>query len=344
MKAIVINEFGNESVLKQVELETPKPQPGHVLIKILATGLNRFDLYIRAGQVAPELPFPHILGSDAAGEVAELGEGATGFSIGERVIPVPGFAAEAEHKDIRPVTAAPSFALPGLHRSGTYAQYISVPAYAVVKDNTGLPAEEIATLPVPLATGVRAVKVVGGVKAGDKVLIQAGNGAAGSMQIQIAKALGAEVATTVRSADLVEFAQSVGADLVIDTSKDDFVTKVKEWTDGQGADVVIDSLGGDVLPKSIDATRAFGTTVVFGFVAGTEATFNSQNFFFMQKTLKGSMASDKEDLEWGLEQVKAGKIKASLDRTFALRNAVEAHQFVGEGKVKGNVVLLPWSA
>jgi len=91
MKAIVIYKFGNFDVLKYEDVETPKPKAGHILIKILAVGVNRLDHHIREGSIVPELPFPHILGSDAAGEVAELGEGVSGFEIGERVIPTPGF-------------------------------------------------------------------------------------------------------------------------------------------------------------------------------------------------------------------------------------------------------------
>ncbi len=179
-------------------------------------------------------------------------------------------------------------------------------------------------------------------KSGDTVLVHAGAGGAGSMQVQIAKALGAKVATTVRSQQDVDFVRSLGADFVIDTSTDDFVARVKEWTDGQGVDVVIDSLGGDVLPKSIEAARPLGTIVVFGFAAGTETTFDVTSLFFTQKRLLGSMASDKEDLEYGLELVAAGHIKPILDRALPLSEAAEAHRLIAENEITGSVVLLPW--
>ena len=344
MKAAIIREFGDVNVLKHEEVKTPKPRPGHMLIKVLASGVNRFDHYIREGSVVPELPFPHILGTDAAGEVAELGEGTTGFRIGERVIPTPGFPQKKEEYHIRPAVTAPSFALPGLGIPGTYAQYIEIPAQWVVKDETGWTPEEVATLPVALATAVRSVKAVGGAKAGDKVLVQAGASGSGSMQIQIAKALGAEVATTVRSDAKGEFARTMGADLVINTRNQDFVERVREWTDGQGADVVIDNLGGSVLAKSIDAVGPLGTVVAFGFMAGTEVTFDIRNFFFAQKQLRGSMASDIEDLKWGLEQLRAGRIKPSLDRAFPLSEVSEAHRWIANNQVSGNLVLMPWAA
>ncbi len=484
MKAAVIHEFGDVDVLKVEDVQTPKPRQGHVLVKVLAAGVNRLDDYIRGGSVVPELSFPHLLGADAAGEVFELGRGVTGLEVGERVIVAPGYPTDDAEKDIRPTVTAPSFALPGLHIDGTYAQYIEVPARAVVKDDTGLSPEEAATLPVVLATAVHALKGVGGIKAGDKVLIHAGASGSGSMQIQVAKALGAEVATTVRddakgefaeqagadlvinarTEDIVErvivvpgfplddaeadirptvtapsfalpglhitgtyaqyievparavvkdetglspeevatlpvvlatavhavkgvggvvagdkvlihagasgsgsmqiqvakalgtevattvrddakgaFAKEAGADLVINSKNDDIVERVKEWTGGQGADVVIDNLAGDVLAKSIEAAKAQGVVVAFGFTAGPEVSFDIRSLFFAQKQVKGSMASDIEDLEWGLEQVRVGRIKPLLDRTLPLSQAGAAHKLLAEGHVKGNVVLQPWA-
>lgn len=343
MKANVINKFGGFDTFEYQEIEKPSPKSGNVLVKILATGVNLLDHFIREGSIIPELPFPHILGADAAGEIAELGEGVSGFNVGERVIVVPGFPGNNEELEIRPTVTAPSFGLPGLHISGTYTQYMEVPAYAIVKDETGLTAEESATLPVALASGVHAIKGIGEVKAGDKVLIHSGASGSGAIQIQIAKALGAQVATTVRSDEKAEFAKSIGADLVINTNDDDFVAKVQEWTGGAGADVVIDNLGGDVLPKSIEAAKATGTIVVFGFAAGPEVKFDVRSIFFAQKNLKGSMASDVEDLTWGLEQVKAGNIKPVLDKSFPLSEAGKVHELISAGKVFGKHVLLPWA-
>jgi NADPH:quinone reductase-like Zn-dependent oxidoreductase len=196
---------------------------------------------------------------------------------------------------------------------------------------------------VPLATAVHALKEIGEVKAGDKVLIHAGASGSGSMQIQVAKAMGADVATTVRSDAKGEFAKTLGADLVINTREEDFVEHVKEWSGGVGADVVIDNLGGDVLSKSIDAVKPLGVVVAFGFAAGTEVTFDIRNLYFGQKQLRGSMAGDIEDLEWGLEQVRKGRIKPVLDHTLPLSKAAEAHRLIANNEVTGNLVLLPWT-
>ena len=344
MKAAVIHQFGDFDVLKVEDIATPKPKPGNVLVKILAAGVNRLDHYLREGSVVPDFPFPHILGMDAAGEVFRPGPGVTNFEIGERVIVVPGYPQKEEDYDIYPASQAPSFGLPGLHIPGTYAQYIEVPARFLLKDETGLTPAEAATLPVALATAVRAVKEVAGVKAGDSVLVQAGASGSGSMQIQVAKALGARVATTIRNASKAAAVREIGADLVINTSNEDLVESVKEWTDGRGADVVIDNLAGDVFATSIAAAKPTGVIVAFGFAAGPEVTFDIRSLFFEQKEIKGSMASDKRDMEFGLQLVSEGKIRPLLDRTLPLSEAAEAHRLVARNEVTGSVVLLPWAA
>ena len=344
MKAAVIHKFGDIDVLKYEDIETPKPKSGHILIKVLAAGVNRFDHYIREGSVVPELPFPHILGADAAGEVAELGEGVTGFEIGERVVPITGYPFDEKDADIHPGSAAPSYGVIGLHRPGAYAQYLEIPARWVLKDDTGLSPAEVATLPMGAATAVRAVKSLGEVSAGDKVLITGGSSGVGTFMIQLAKALGADVATTVRSAAKGEKVRELGADLVINTREEDLVKLVQDWTGGRGVDVVVDNLGGEYVAQGIDALRGQGTLVAVGFVAGLDVTFNIRNFFFGQKQIRGALAADIRELRTGLDFVRDGKIKPSLDRALPLSEAAEAHRLVSTNKVTGSMVLIPWEA
>lgn len=344
MRAVIIQSFGGAEVLELADLPSPEPKPGHAVVKVLAAGINRLDHYIRDGAIVSELPFPHVLGADGVGEIAELGRGVRGLEVGERVILAPGYPADAGDAAIRPAVTAPSFVLPGLHVGGTYAQFIAVPAHALVKDETGLAPAAAATLPMVLATSVHAVRGVAAVKAGDKVLVQSGASGSGSMQIQVAKALGADVATTVRSPAKAEFARRAGADIAIDVLQEDLVARIKQWTDGRGADVVIDNLGGQVLAQSLDAVKATGVVVAYGFAAGPEVRFDIRSLFFAEKQLRGSMASDREDLAWGLDQVKAGRIKPLLDRALPLGAAAEAHRRIADGEVEGNLVLLPWAA
>lgn len=342
MKASLFRQFGDENVLKLEEVETPEVKPGHVLIKVLAAGVNRLEHYIREGTVLKDLPLPHVLGSDASGEIAAIGEGVKDFAVGERVIPMPGYPLDEADHAFTPMPAAPSYAIGGIFSWGSYAQYMSVPAKWVVKDRTGLAPEKIATLPMVLITAVRAVKTVGEVKRGDRVLIHAGAAGTGSMNIQVAHALGARVATTVQGEEKARFAKGLNAELVIDVNKENFVERVKEWTDGKGVDVVFDNLGGNVLQDSLNAVRPQGIVVAMGFVAGVETKFHVREFFFTHKQIRGTLMGGVEDLEWGLEQVAAGKIKPLIDRSLPLEQANVAHKLLAANATAGNLVLLPW--
>lgn len=343
MKAVLFRNYGGPDVLQVENVPTPAAEPGHVLIKILAAGINRLEHYLREGSYSRSLNLPHVLGSDAAGEVEAIGDGVTKFRIGDRVIPMPGYPLSRDEDGYRPLSAAPSYAVLGVLQWGTYAQYVSVPERWVVRDTTGLAPELVATLPMVVTTAVRAVKVVGEVRKGDRVLILAGASGTGSMAIQVAKALGAHVAATVRSARKADFVRQLGAELVIDTTRDEMVPKVLEWTGGKGADVAIDNLGGDFTGKSLAAVRRQGVVVSIGFVAGLDVSFNVRDFFFAQKQLRGSLMGSPEDLAWGLEQVRAGKIRPLLDRVIPLTEAHLAHQQMAASEVVGNLVLNPWA-
>lgn len=340
MKAALFREFGPASVLKLEDVRTPQPQAGNVLIKVLASGVNRLEVFLRQGTITRDIALPHVLGSDACGVIADVGPGVTGFATGDRVIPMPGYPLDERDDDANPLSAAPSYAIGGILRWGTYAEYVEVPARWVVKDPTDLTPAQVATLPMVLVTGVRAVRTVGQVRAGDHVLIQAGAAGTSTFSIQLAKSLGARVATTVDSDEKIELVKRLGADLVVDVRRDDFVKQVIDWSHGRGADVTIDNLGGTVLQRSIDATRVGGTVVTMGFVTGNEATFKVREFFFAHKTLRGTLMGDLEEFKWGLAQVAEGRIKPVLDRAFALADAAAAHELVGANGALGNVVLV----
>lgn len=181
MKAAVIDRFGGPEVLRLEEIPTPVAGPREVLVKVLGALVNRLDHYIRQGEITPTLNFPHVLGLDAVGEIAALGEGVTQFQIGERVIAMPGYPADPKESRVRPATIAASYSMRGLQLPGSYAQYIVVPQEFVLTDTTGLPVEELAAVPVPFLTALSAVHKVGEVKTGDFVLVHAGGSATGLM-------------------------------------------------------------------------------------------------------------------------------------------------------------------
>lgn len=341
MKAAAFHLFGPPDVLRYVDVPTPDPQPGHLLIKVRAAGINRLEHYLREGSYLRNLKLPHVLGSDAAGEVAAIGQGVTGFTLGQRVIPMPGYPLAEADSGFEPLSAAPSYAVAGVLRWGAYAQYMTVPARYALTDDTGLDPAEAATLPMVLVTAVRAIKVVGEAKEGDRVLIHAGASGTGSMAIQVARALGARVAATVNNPAKRKFVEDLGVELV--AAPGDFVEKVRDWTGGRGVDLVLDNLGGEVLGRSLAAVRRQGVVVSIGFVAGVDVSFNIRDFFFDQKQVRGSLMGSVQDMAWGLEQVRAGKIKPLLDRVLPLSQASAAHQLLASSQMRGNYVLDPWA-
>lgn len=343
MKAAVMKAFGEPDVLEVQEVPTPSPAPGELLVKVQAALVNRLDHYVRSGAITKELPLPHVLGLDAVGEVAALGENCSKFKVGDKVIAMPGYPADKAEYGVRPVTLAKSYSMRGLQLPGSYAQFITVPEEWTLLDTTGLPPEQIGAMPVPLTTAIRAVQISGEVKAGDFVLVHAGGSATGIMSIQVARALGAKVAATVRSDMAAQVAEDAGAELIINTRSENFLDAVMKWTNGRGVDVAVDSLGGDSFDATIDAVKMQGIVVSMGFMSGTEVKFDIRKFFFAQKQIRGCLNADIEDLAAWLDRIREGKIRAIVDSVFPLSAAAEAHRRVASNTAKGGVVLMPWA-
>lgn len=341
MKAAVIRSFGAPDVFDYREVDTPQPGPGEVLIRVAACGINHYDIFLRRGDVNPKLPLPHVMGADIAGEIAATGTGVQGFSPGERVLAPPGYPLDRADYDHEPLNMARSYIVTGGGAWGGYAQYMKCPARFVLRDPPNLPPAELATLPLVLTTAVHATRTLAGVSAGQRVLVQAGASGSGAMCIQVAKALGAQVAATVGSDEKLDFVRSLGVDLAINYRREDFSEAVKSWTAGQGVDAVIDNVGGSVFEQNIKALRRGGHFVNFGMVGGRSAELVFPLIFYKQLHLHGSMMGTPAELQWGLEQVRAGRIRPLLDRTFPLSEARRAHELIEARQVRGKFVLIP---
>ena len=256
----------------------------------------------------------------------------------------PGFPIDAAEQTVKPETFAPSYFPGGTFNHGGYAQYMVIPQRWLLHNDTGLSDNELATIPLVLTTAMHAVKTLGQVGNGSKVLVHAGASGSGSMAIQVAKALGAEVITTVSTGEKAKLAFAMGADEVIYYQQDDFADNAREWNKGEGMDVIIDNLGGSALEKNLNALRWGGKLVNFGLMAGLEAAIpNIYQFFRGQYQFLGSFMGTLEELQQGLELVKAGKIQPVLDEVLTLDNVVNAHQRIDQHRVVGNLVLDPWT-
>jgi 2-desacetyl-2-hydroxyethyl bacteriochlorophyllide A dehydrogenase len=233
VKAIVINQYGDKNELKEEELEKPEPKADEVLIEIHAAAVNPIDWKLRYGYLEDKFAFdfPIVLGWDAAGIVTEVGENVSSFKEGDRV-----------------------FVRPELTNRGTYAEYTTAKADLVAEIPENISFEEAAAVPLAGLTAYQCLVDVGKLESGNKVLIHAGAGGVGSFGIQIAKNMGAYVATT-GSTKNVEFLKSLGADEVIDYTKDDFSQILEDY------DLVIDTLGGEIQDKSLNILKKGGKLV-----------------------------------------------------------------------------------
>jgi NADPH:quinone reductase len=345
MQAMTIEEFGGVDVLNAREVPTPKARPGYVLVKVEAVGVNYYDTLIRSGAVSRDIALPHVGGSDVVGLIEAIGEDVRGFAPGQKVIVVPGYPTDVAEQAHLPENEACSYFPTGTFEWGGYAQFMEVSARWVLPDDTGLPPEELASIPLVLVTAVHAVRSVANVGPGQRVLVQAGASGVGSMAIQIAKALGAEVIATVSTEAKAKLARKLGSDAVVYYRAGSVADKVLALTSGKGVDVVIDPVGGVTLTDNIGSLRPRGTIVNLGLSGGVAATIpNLYQFFRNELRIVGSWMGSMDELRFGLELVRQGKVRAALDRVLPLAAAREAHRLIAESRVTGKLVLLPWAA
>ena len=345
MQAATIRAFGDIDVLNFEDLPSLGPGRGNVVIRVNAVGTNYYDTLLRSGAVSREIPLPHIIGSDVVGEIVEVGEGVSGWEAGNKVIVAPGFPHDPHEWNVAPENEAASYYPTGTFGWGGYAQEMEVAARWLIRDDTGLAPEELATIPLVLVTAVHAVKTLGRVGPGSKVLVQAGASGTGSMAIQVAKALGAQVVTTVSTIEKGALAYRLGADEVIRYGHTNVGAAVRNWSAGAGVDVVIDPVGGTAMPGNLDSLKARGTIVNLGLSGGAEAKIpHLYPFFRNERRIVGAWMGSMAELEFGLDLVKQGKVRPVLHKTLPLKQVREAHRMIASHEVMGKLALLPWAA
>lgn len=344
MKAAVLRSFGGPEVLEYADIPDPQPREGEVVIRVKACGINRYDLYMRMGAVFTDIEFPHVLGPDVCGEVTATGSGVENVSVGDRVVMAPGYPIDPQDWNVRPENMADSFEVKGTHTHGGNAEFVVAPSRYVLPFAADVPDEEVAAMPLVLMTSVHAVATLGGVREGQRVLVQAGASGSGHACVQVARALGARVASTVGSDEKIEFVESAGAELVMNRKTTDVEKHIKEWTGGAGVDVVIDNIGAAAFETNMRVLRKGGIFVNFGLVGGMKATLDIRHMFFSQHQLRGSFMGSIEELRRGLAMLADGTIRAHVDRRFPLADAGDAHAYIESRAVRGKVVLIPPSA
>jgi NADPH2:quinone reductase len=323
VKAIRVHENGGPEVLKFEEVELPAPGPGEVQIRHHAIGVNFVDVYFRTGSnLMPCSPFT--LGHEAAGEVVALGEGVSKFRIGDRVAYVRALGAYSEARNIEAKILVP---LPeGISYETAAAMMLK-----------GLTAEYLLFRTYP-------------VKPGDVILVHAAAGGVGLILCQWARLLGATVIGTTGSAEKAALAREAGAHEVILYREEDFVTRVKEITDGKLCNVVYDGIGKATFPGSLDCLRPFGLFVSLGSASGPIDAFNISLL-----AQKGSLYATRPNLFTHISNeatlvdmaerltgaVASGKLKIAIHARYSLSEASEAHRTLEARESTGAAVLIP---
>ena len=311
---------GPASALVAGPAPRPEPGPGQILIAVRAAGINRPDIAQRNGHYPPPPGVTEVLGMEVAGEVAALGEGAPRWKVGDKVTAL----------------------LPG----GGYAEYAVVDARHALPVPEGLSFTEAASLPETVLTVFSNVFEIGALKAGETLLVHGATSGIGVTAIQLAKARGATVIATSRTAKKRSQAEALGADLSLDVSQCDFAEVVKE---AGGADVVLEMVGGEYVAKDLIVLKPFGRLVIIAFLAGREATIDLAALQIKRLTLTGSRlrprdADEKARLAAVVERevwplIERGAFRPIVDKTFPLEQAAEAHAYLEAGDHVGKVVL-----
>ena len=330
MKAFIVNRYGKKEKLQLTEIAEPVVKETDILVQVYAAGVNLLDAKLRNGEFKMILPYktPFILGHDVAGVVTKVGSGVSKFKVGDEV-----------------------YARPADHRIGTFAELIAMNEKDVALKPKNLSMVEAASVPLVGLTAWQALVEKAKLKKGQKVFIQAGSGGVGTFAIQLAKHLGATVATTTSTAN-IDLVKSLGADIIIDYKKEDFETILKDY------DVVLNSQDAKTLEKSLKVLKTGGKVIsisgppdpdfgkeinanwlmkiIMKFLSAgirKKAKRLGVNFSFLFMRAQGEQLSEITKL------IEAGVIKPVMDKLFPFEQTNEAMSYAETGRAKGKVVV-----
>jgi NADPH:quinone reductase len=343
MKAIVMHRYGPPEVLQYETVPDPEPRAGEIRIRIHAATVNRvLDVSLRAGKErARGAILPLIPGVDCAGVVDAAGASVTRWQKGMRVA-----AAGVMPLDICPEDGA-NYAGPtgmmGIKRPGGFAEMVAVPACAAIELPDGLDFHHAAVIMRHVPTAWNLLVNVGGLKAGETVLIMGAGGNLGSIGIQIAKnVIGANVIAAAGSDDRVKIGLALGADHGVNYNTVDLQAEVMKLTGGKGVDVLYDNIANPkVLPNAFRAIGFDGRLVTAGAHAGPNVTIDFSHLYHKRITIKGRPGYQASDVAKCFAAAAEGKIKAQIERILPLSRAADAHRLVESGESAGKIVLDP---
>jgi NADPH:quinone reductase-like Zn-dependent oxidoreductase len=342
MKTTLFHQHGGSEVLEYTDFPTPEPKAGEVLVHLHAAALNRMDVFVRNGWPGLKLELPHINGADGAGEIAQFGSDVSGFNIGERVVINPNFGCgNCEFCLNGQDNMCSNWHLLGETIRGTYAEYVCVPARQLYKLPEAFDFHSAAAAALVYQTAWHSMVKRGAVKAGETVAIVGAGGGVNSASIQIAKYLGARVIVIGSNSNKLAQAEALGADILIDRSKnEDWSKAVFIATEKRGVDVVVDNVG-TTFPLSLRTLRKGGRLLTVGNSGAPRFEIDNRFIFAKHLSILGSTMSTIADFNEVMDLVITGKLKPVIDRTYPLKDAAAAQERLWLGGNFGKITLQP---
>lgn len=319
MQVVVVSQ----SCLSIVEAPQPIPKKNEVILKVVAAGLNRADIFQRLGLYSPPKGGNQILGLEVSGEIIALGANISSQYLGKKVC--------------------------ALLEGGGYAGYVAVPLSHTLPIPSSVSVEDAAALPEACATVWYNLFMKAKLKKGERLLVHGGTSGVGSMALQIAHALGIECYATVKSEEKCHFAESIGATKAINYREQDFVEIIHQVTKGKGVDVILDMVGGDYMQKNFKILARNGRLVNIAFLQGAKIEANMAPLMFKNLTWIGTTLRDQPPVRkknilrhvhkyiWPL--IEQEQVRPLIDRIFAFDQAMEAHFYMEKGDHKGKILL-----
>lgn len=326
MHAITIGEPGGPDVLQWTETPDPEPGTGEVLLDVAASAVNKADTLQRQGNYPPPKGASEILGLECSGTIAAIGDGVTGWRIGDRVC--------------------------ALLAGGGYAERVAVPAEQLLTVPDGVDLVAAAGLPEVACTVWSMVVRTAGLGDGELILVHGGAGGIGTHAIQVATALGARVATTAGSADRLRRCAELGADILVNYHEQDFVAEVRKATEDAGANVVLDNMGAKYLDRNTDVLAAGGRLVIIGMQGGIKGELNVAKLLGKRAHLhaaglrgrpvhgtdgKAAIVADVAERLWPM--VADGRVRPIVHEVIPMDRAADAHRALDAGGVFGKLIL-----
>lgn len=341
MRAVRIHEFGGaDKLIYEESVPEPSVGAGEVKVRVRACALNHLDIWVRRGIPAYKTPLPHILGSDIAGEVVEVGEGVRGLGKGDEVVLYPVVTCgKCRFCKVGCENLCREVQVIGAHRAGGYAEHIVVPERNLLYKPSNLSFEEAAAFPLVFLTAWHMLMTKARLQPGEWVLVVGGGSGVGSAAIQIAKLRGALVIATAGGEAKRERCRELGADFTVNHSDPEWFKQVRDATEGEGVDVVFEHVGQAVFDTCIRLLTKGGRLVTCGATTGAEAMFDIRYLFSRELEIHGAYIGTRAELEQILPHVVMGRLKPIVDSVFDLREARAAHEKLESRDFFGKIVL-----